>query len=221
MKRTAWILMLLIAAFSLGAPGIALGQGESPAPLSSVTVRIPVQQIFSTNKTGVADRFYYVLEAQTEGAPLPAGSRQGRYAFEMNGNAALDLKMEMKQAGQYVYRLYQTVENERANYRYDRTVYQVTVYAYQDKNNQLAAAVVIYGGDEGKVSKAVFQNAYEEVKPAPTPSDGDGGDVQTGDENQLGGYIALMIFCALGLCLLAIWVSRKKDGQGGNTTYEK
>ena len=34
-------------------------------------------------------------------------------------------------------------------------------------------------------------------------------------------FLNILLTAILGLCLLAIWVSRKKDGQGGNTTYEK
>jgi len=198
-KRTAFAAALLMAA--LFALNTALGADET---LFRAVAHIPVRETFSTNVPDVGDTFTYVLEAQTPGAPTPNG--RPVYAFTMEGNELEDIAIEMQQPGTYVYSLHQTVKNPQPHYFYDRTVYEVTVCAYQDANGLPAVSVVMHGKDDGKVSVAVFQNRYIDDHPGPAPEDG--GSVQTGDENHLLGYILMMIGCALGLCLLWVWVKK-------------
>ncbi len=187
----------------LGVLHIAGGAAE--ADFFSVMAHIPVRQTFSTNVSNADNLFTYVLEARTQGAPMPGSG--ARYTFELKGNVSKDIAMEVRSPGTYTYRLYQTIEKARPHYRYDRTVYEVTVYAYRDGSNRPSVSVVMHGQGDGKVSSAIFRNRYS--KSSPTSPPGDGGSVQTGDENQLVGYIVMMVACALGLCLLWVWVKKK------------
>ena len=214
-----WVAALLIAVFSLCAPIAALGEGALDEAFPGVTARVPVRQEFVTNVPDVSGSFSYVLEARTEGAPLPAGGRDGIYSFTMDGNTQRELKIEARGIGQYAYKLYQHVAGEQDGYKYDRKVYDVTLYVYIDTANRPAVSVVINGEGEPKTATAVFKNSYSGAKPTPPPEDG--GSVQTGDDNNLTVYLTLMIACIVGLTLLGVWVMRMRSKQKGDTTYEK
>lgn len=183
---------------------------------------IPVRQEFSTNVSGVEDTFHYVLRPETEGAPMPQGSKDGVYRWDMKGNTEMDLSIPAAADGEYTYTLTQEVSNPQENYKYDRQVYRVTLYVYRDGEDPLSVSVVLENQAGQKASAAEFKNGYEKPDvPAPTtPPGGSGGNVKTGDDNNMGLYLMLMAASAFGLVLLALWVRKEENQREGEQGYE-
>ena len=70
----------------------------------------------------------------------------------MSGNSSTELIMNVGQAGEYHYKLYQATENKE-NYTYDSKTYDVTIEGFFDSNNELMAVTVVKNENGDKVSK--------------------------------------------------------------------
>jgi len=193
------------------------------ASAQGITALIPVSQEFSSNVSGVEDTFSYALRPETNGAPMPEGSANGVYRWTMRGNAETELTIFGSQEGTYVYTIAQQVAHAQADYQYDRRVYRATLYVYRDSADRLSTSVVLQNEKGDKLSKAVFKNRYEKKSdPTPTPpKGGSGGNVKTGDENDMNLYMLLMAISALGLVLLLIWARRDANHRKGVQKNEK
>lgn len=214
LRKMGQSLLLLAAAVTIL---IGVCPGASAEEITGV---IPVCQTFSTNASGVEDTFHYVLRPETEGAPMPQGSADGAYRWDMKGNAEKELSVPAAKEGEYTYTLTQEVSDPQENYRYDCQVYRVTLYVYRDGGDSLSVSVVVENQAGQKTSAAEFKNRYE--APAPTtPPGGSGGNVKTGDDNNMGLYLMLMAASALGLVLLALWVREGEKRREGGQEYEK
>ena len=85
----------------------------------NTTVKIPVEQIFEVNNSADADKTgSYVLIADQIQNPMPEGSNRRTFTWNMSGNSSTELIMNVGQAGEYHYKLYQATENKE-NYTYD------------------------------------------------------------------------------------------------------
>ena len=104
-------------------------------------VKIPVRQIFDSEVEGIADEFSYIMTTDQSGAPMPAGGRNMQYSWTMKKNAATEITLNVKTAGQYHYTLCQTTE-KKDNYKYDQNKYHVTVEAYYNESNQLKVVTI-------------------------------------------------------------------------------
>ena len=90
-------------------------------------VKIPVKQLFDSEVEGIADEFSYIMTTDQSDAPMPAGSRNKQYSWTMEKNAATEITLNVKTAGQYHYTLCQTTE-KKDNYKYDQNKYHITVF---------------------------------------------------------------------------------------------
>lgn len=123
----------------------------------NTTVKIPVEQIFEANNSVDADKTgSYVLIADQIQNPMPDGSNGRTFTWNMSGNSSTELIMNVGQAGEYHYKLYQATENKE-NYTYDSKTYDVTIEGFFDSNNELMAVTVVKNENGDKVSK-VFNN---------------------------------------------------------------
>ena len=105
----------------------------------NTTVKIPVEQIFEVNNSADADKTgSYVLIADQIQNPMPEGSNRRTFTWNMSGNSSTELIMNVGQAGEYHYKLYQATENKE-NYTYDSKTYDVTIEGFFDSNNELMA----------------------------------------------------------------------------------
>ena len=68
-------------------------------------VKIPVRQIFDSEVEGIADEFSYIMTTDQSDAPMPAGSCNMQYSWTMEKNAATEIILNVKTAGQYHYNL--------------------------------------------------------------------------------------------------------------------
>lgn len=109
----------------------------------NTTVKIPVEQIFEVNNSADADKTgSYVLIADQIQNPMPEGSNRRTFTWNMSGNSSTELIMNVGQAGEYHYKLYQATENKE-NYTYDSKTYDVTIEGFFDSNNELMAVTVV------------------------------------------------------------------------------
>lgn len=202
---------------------------QTAAYAESVTARLPVEQTFSTNLTGVDNTFRYVLRADEPGAPMPNGSVNGEYAFTLRGNTSIELQFNASQAGTYHYTLAQDVSGAEEWYEYDRRQYTVMLEVYLDSDNRLSTVLLIYNPAGEKVESVVFSNRYAQPASPTSPTSPTspisppsvGGSVQTGDENNLPFYLAMMAASALGMILLLVWARKKGKNSEGDANYEK
>ena len=131
------MVIFLSMIFFLGVQKPVLAAGKN------TTVKIPVEQIFEVNNSADADKTgSYVLIADQIQNPMPEGSNRRTFTWNMSGNSSTELIMNVGQAGEYHYKLYQATENKE-NYTYDSKTYDVTIEGFFDSNNELMAVTVI------------------------------------------------------------------------------
>ena len=104
------MVIFLSMIFFLGVQKPVLAAGKN------TTVKIPVEQIFEVNNSAGADKTgSYVLIADQIQNPMPEGSNRRTFTWNMSGNSSTELIMNVGQAGEYHYKLYQATENKYLN----------------------------------------------------------------------------------------------------------
>ena len=120
------MVIFLSMIFFLGVQKPVLAAGKN------TTVKIPVEQIFEVNNSADADKTgSYVLIADQIQNPMPEGSNGRTFTWNMSGNSSTELIMNVGQAGEYHYKLYQATENKE-NYTYYSKTYDVTIEGFFD-----------------------------------------------------------------------------------------
>ena len=215
LKKTAVILVTMLLFLSM--------QISAFASDNCTVVKIPVRQIFDSEVEGIADEFSYIMTTDQSDAPMPAGSRNMQYSWTMEKNAATEIILNVKTAGQYHYNIYQTTE-KKDDYKYDQNRYYVTVEAYYNESNQLKVVTIVANEKGEKIEAISFKNSYMgEEKPnltqpsnpsqpsGPSYSDGLGktNSVKTGDDSPVMGYF-LLLFGSL-ICLSVLSIKNRKE----------
>ena len=160
LKKTAVILVTMLLFLSM--------QISAFASDNCTVVKIPVRQIFDSEVEGIADEFSYIMTTNQSDAPMPAGSRNMQYSWTMEKNAATEIILNVKTAGQYHYNIYQTTE-KKDDYKYDQNRYYVTVEAYYNESNQLKVVTIVANEKGEKIEAISFKNSYMgEEKPNTT-----------------------------------------------------
>ena len=218
LKKTAVILVTMLLFLSM--------QISAFASDNCTVVKIPVRQIFDSEVEGIADEFSYIMTTDQSDAPMPAGSRNMQYSWTMEKNAATEIILNVKTAGQYHYNIYQTTE-KKDDYKYDQNRYYVTVEAYYNESNQLKVVTIVANEKGEKIEAISFKNSYMgEEKPnltqpsnpsqpsGPSYSDGLGktNSVKTGDDSPVMGYF-LLLFGSL-ICLSVLIHKKQKRNKG-------
>ena len=120
--------------------------------------KISVTQSFSTTSASAGDVFTYMFRPVDAGAPMPAGSIAGGYAFSIAGNRSVEFgPIAFSREGVFRYEVYQTTVALSPGYSYDWRSY--TVEMHVDEN--LRATVIAYNNRGGKVNGIVFENSYK------------------------------------------------------------
>ena len=214
LKKTAIILLTMLLFLSM--------QLSIYASDNHTEVKIPVRQIFDSEVEGISDEFSYIMTTDQSDAPMPAGSRNMQYSWTMEKNAATEIILNVKTAGQYHYNIYQTTE-KKDDYKYDQSRYYVTVEAYYNESNQLKVVTIVANEKGEKIEAISFKNRYMgEEKPnqtqpsnpsqpsGPSHSDESGrsNSVKTGDDSPVMGYF-LLLFGSL-ICLSILTYENQK-----------
>ncbi len=189
---------------------------QAAAYAQEMTARIPVYQEFTSTVSGADSLFTYMLKAQAADAPMPRGSKNGEYLWQMRGNTSVELMINTDVLGRYSYTLFQQIESSNKNYVYDRQLYKVTVDFSTNSENRPFVTTIIQNPSGDKVSTAIFKNRYSGSSVVDPSKPGGGGSVQTEDNNELGGYLLLLALSALGLIGLLILVRKEGKNDKGD-----
>ena len=176
------------------------------------TVKIPVQQIFSSEAEDISGRCSYVMTTNQDDAPMPEESRNMKYSWKMENNSAVEIVMKVKTAGLYQYKIYQTSE-KKDNYQYDQNSYVVIVEAFYDQENQLKVVTVLKNHKGEKEDSSQSSNAPNVPKPHRASKSG---RVKTGDDSSIIGYFILLVISAVCMGILIDEKQRRKKEESQN-----
>lgn len=182
------------------------------AEKQEVQTEFPVSQIFNikdaSNKQD--ETFEYQILALERGNPLPKGSTGGVYLFSMKGTENKKIgPVSYSHGGVYRYRAEQRILQEKENYTYDKTIYNIEVYV-KNRAEGLTAEMVILDEAGCKCETMEFENKYVEPKVMLTGKPEISGNIKTSDTNSVEGYTVLMMMSfAVGFTILA--AERKKE----------
>lgn len=145
-------------------------------------------------------KFTIVLEAVTDGAPMPQGCNKSCALSFLGAERKNFPAISFGEPGVYHYRLYQ-VEGNTKRYGYDNTVYELGVYVSALPGGGLDSSVVLTEENkEGKIPDVIFTNRYYPPN-GKTP--------KTGDAARPGMYLFLAAVSAV--CLVVLLKPRKKS----------
>ena len=207
LKKVKIILLVMIVFLSYQRPVLAA--------VDYTNVKIPVQQIFSSEAEKVSDEFSYVMTTNQNEAPMPEGSRNLQYFWTMKNNVGAEIVMKVRKVGRYQYKIYQTSE-KKDNYLYDQNSYVVIVEAFYYQEDQLNVATVVKNDKGEKVERITFENSYigkekEDLSHLSVSSKSD--RVKTGDDNTIMGYFLLLLISGICLSILIDEKQRQKKGE--------
>lgn len=207
LKKVKIILLVMIVFLSYQRPVLAA--------VDYTNVKIPVQQIFSSEAEKVSDEISYVMTTNQNEAPMPEGSRNLQYFWTMKNNVGAEIVMKVRKVGRYQYKIYQTSE-KKDNYLYDQNSYVVIVEAFYDQEDQLKVATVVKNDKGEKVERITFENSYigkekEDLSHLSVSSKSD--RVKTGDDNTIMGYFLLLLISGICLSILIDEKQRQKKGE--------
>lgn len=202
---TPVILCVVLVAASFFGPTVQRAHADSAAsnPGSAASFEVTVFQRIEApaGTSGAANTWNYVLEALDEGCPMPSGSENGRYSWQMSGDETLSIGIPSPD-GQGIYRYCMWQEHPAdlpAGYTLDERVYEVNAYAADD--GAVYAVVCRIEGDGSKVPDPGWTTAFQPVPEGPQASNGLVSSLlsrlpKTGD-------ISMLVLMAAGACALA------------------
>ena len=148
------------------------------------TVTIPINQTADIPQ-GINNQFSYEITSQ--GMPMPEGSKDGSYLFDMTGTTKHDIKIIYSHAGVYQYKIRQQIKSQDERYDFDKRIYTVTVHI--TNSNDGLTGKIYTSLDTGKVDSGIeFKNSYLAMPEAPDDSgkDNNSGNLQDKEDNDSG-----------------------------------
>ena len=148
---------------------------------SGYTVTIPINQTADIPQ-GIGNQFSYEITSQ--GMPMPEGSKDGSYLFDMTGTTKHDIKIIYSHAGVYQYKIRQQIKSQDERYDFDKRIYTVTVHI--TNSNDGLTGKIYTSLDTGKVDSGIeFKNSYLAMPEAPDDSgkDNDSGNQDKNDNS--------------------------------------
>ena len=212
LKKVSIVFLTMLLFLSIQIPAFAAD--------TDTTVKIPVEQVFDSKNTDASDEFMYALLTDQSDAPMPDGSSNRRYVWNMKGNIATEITMNIRNAGQQHYKICQITE-KKENYSYDERNYDITVEAFYNADNRLKVITVVENQDGEKVSGISFKNSYtwqgkDKSGPSLIAKTSNSNSVKTGDDSPIMGYFTLLLGSLVCLIALIRENQRKKKGDAQN-----
>lgn len=141
--------------------------GAGARAADGIAVTIPVHQTFgvtygdsTVNREGT-----YELSAVATDAPLPEGSRNGKYLFFIDGeDQEASISLYFTETGYREYQLRQ-VTADAEGYSYDPTVYTIRVSITRQPDGTLTSAIVGVKPSGEKTEEILFANSYTGTPP--------------------------------------------------------
>ena len=155
-------LLLLLCVYFMTGYVWAAGEGVSQA-----SIYLSVSQIFEVSRPaeGISDVFTYILAADEENMPLPAGGTDGQYRFSVKGNAQRQIgPITYSHGGVYRYTLsldMSDMEDQSRHYRLDQSVWEIMVLIRNQEDGGLTAQVVVTNEKGKKAEEVIFRQAYD------------------------------------------------------------
>lgn len=179
MKR---LIAALLSALCLSAlPLTALGSA-----VTQIKVVLPYYHVWKTDVANADDRFTYRWTAVTEDAPMPAGTTEKYWDWNLRGNTSgkLSLTFSFTEPGSYSYRLAAYVPTPKKGYVYEPRSFLLTVLVKNDSGGGLRAEWVLLNELSGeKVDRIDLDPSYTENNKS-----GSGGSSKTKKKGRGYGY---------------------------------
>ena len=188
-RRTRFIFTVLIAVLIfIASPAAVFAEKEA------ASLELPVSVRFTGTDTGTAPPSAVFELSSPDGAPLPKGSEDGVYRFEIKGNGRANVRLTFDKTGTWTYIL--TAGCNGGAITPEKVIVTVKVV---DEGDVLTAFAVVERED-GKKSEIDFT---VNIKPnGDTRPD----NPQTGDDSNLGFYVAAMCVSLILIAALAVYL---------------
>ena len=171
------------------------GRTEIYASDNKTEVPVTIKHYFEDKSSKLNDSqktSTYILQSMDETNPMPEGSSNGTYSFDIGGDEGeYEFSLTFEKTGIYKYQILQ-MSKEKNNYKWDDTQYTMEVYVKNAESGGLIAEVIAKDGDDKKCSEIKFNNSYQENKTEPsnktnTTTNGShtSRSVRTGDSTKL------------------------------------
>jgi Gram positive anchor. len=136
---------------------ISLTQSVKADENHSVLSIVPVSQVIDNDKDLSLD---YELKADDINSPMPNGSSNGIYRFNLRGNSKKNITIDFSEAaaGKYVYTL-KVISPEKSTYKLDKQVYKVIVDTVWTREGFLAMTTLT-GPGNSKPAEILFNHKY-------------------------------------------------------------
>lgn len=154
------------------------------------------------------DRFTFCLQADTEGAPMPEGSRDGIKTLNLAAGEEEDFgTWAYEEAGEYRYKVYE-IDEGKDGYRYDKGIYSF-VDKVTDDGGVLKNTRTYYDKNGKVISSSADAFSFAFTNEYKSTSHGLGKFVKTGDTAK----VAVYIVAALAALLITIFllIRRRRD----------
>ena len=195
MHRTIRAMALVFMIFVSIMPCHADITGENGKTIPSATVNIPVKHTITGDKYTGNDNFIFVLTAEDEKNPMPAGASGNTCKVTVTGDEDPDFgDITFEYPDEYFY----TITREKTSHEdieTDDSKYSVLIVKYNDGKTQM----VMWDADGDKTEDIEFIDIYEKPDKAKSP--------KTGDETPL--LMTAGLFAASVILLALVIIGRK------------
>lgn len=187
---------------------------------NEVSVKLPIEQIFTTNDAKADDVFSYTLKALDSNHPMPADCENGSFCFSIAGNGAIEAgPISYMTPGVYTYRL----EHSQKGTGYSCSIesYQIDVHVMNDATGGLVYEISAHNSAGEKVEKILFEHEYKASddkgtgtgdKPStgkPSKPSKPGKTILTGDQSSL--VLLFGIFAVASVVAIVIVSRRRRE----------
>lgn len=158
-------------------------------------IAVPVSIELSGN-VPMKPEFFQVKVSAQDGAPLPAGSKDGVYTMLFKGAEKKNLQISYEKLGKYLYTITQ-IPGKNKNCTYDDSVYTLEVAVTND-----GVMTAIHKNDEAeKPDEVIFKNTYKTVDRPDIP--------KTDDESNFPLYLTMA--AASIVILVGLYLTRGRE----------
>lgn len=170
---------------------------------------------YSSNKN-INSTFNYELIA-AENAPLPDGSNNNVYSFQVTGNNHANIAISYSSPGLYNYSIRQLKDENKKGYKFDDRVYSFQVSVVNTDDGKLSGNVILPRNSEGKKINMIFSNSYgQAVKPNTKPSTNGSSGTNTAAETNRDSWSLVFLLSIVGIALFIILTRKEKQKEVTN-----
>lgn len=189
------------------------------ASSNDVEVALKIEQHFEYDNnisSNIDKKGTYKLQALEENIPMPDGSKDKEFTFNLEGKSSeITIPLRYEHGGVYAYKLEQ-ITADKENYTFDRNSYKITVYVKNSGDNKLIPQVIVENSDNKKCGEIVFNNVYK-TKLVLKPQDKeqnisipqDNNPVKTNDS--MSNIIYLIVAVSFTMILLLYGIKKKHN----------